>query len=355
MNLHGCAHPEHPLHPEHPDHPAHACRGHVKTAFQRPDRITEPLYVCTVVFNSPRYRSRWRLYEDFARHVAAAPAAVLYTAEVAFGEREFALTECGHPRHLQLRTAHELWLKERALNLLVQRLPADWKYVLIADADVKWVRDDWADEIRHALQHYAIVQPWTHAYDLDPDHQVIAEHRSFAYSILNGAPVELPSVDSYYYGAARGGVMWFHPGYAWAYRRPAWDGIGGLLDIAILGAADAHMAHALGGAVGRTLPKALHPEYRRDITRWAQRADRHIKRNFGYVKGALLHGWHGSKAARRYATRGQILVDTQYNPRTDLVRDAQGLWQLEQASRRHWDLRDQVRRYFAERNEDASA
>jgi hypothetical protein len=46
----------------------------------------------------------------------------LYTAEVAFGERHFEVTEAGNPRHLQLRTTSEIWHKENALNLLIQRL-----------------------------------------------------------------------------------------------------------------------------------------------------------------------------------------------------------------------------------------
>src|SRR5262245_52900444 len=64
--------------------------------FKRPDRITEPLYVATVVFNPIRYRSRWKLYQDFKLMVANS-GAVLYVAEIAFGHREFSITEEGNP------------------------------------------------------------------------------------------------------------------------------------------------------------------------------------------------------------------------------------------------------------------
>src|ERR1700684_2396379 len=90
------------------------------TIFQRPDQLPYPLYVVTTVFNSPRYRSRWRLYEDFAKMVAEA-GAILYTVEVAFGDRAFAVTEASNPRHIQLRTNTELWFKEQAINLGVAR------------------------------------------------------------------------------------------------------------------------------------------------------------------------------------------------------------------------------------------
>src|SRR4051812_49367686 len=99
-----------------------------RASFRRPDQVSAPLYVVTPIFNPVRYRSRWKLYEDFARRVEQA-GAILYTVEVAFGERAFAVTEAGHPRHIQLRTDHELWLKENIINVGVARLPHDWKYV----------------------------------------------------------------------------------------------------------------------------------------------------------------------------------------------------------------------------------
>lgn len=49
--------------------------------FGCPDRISAPLYVVTPVFNSRRFRSRWGLYETFARHVEDA-GALLYTIEL---------------------------------------------------------------------------------------------------------------------------------------------------------------------------------------------------------------------------------------------------------------------------------
>src|SRR4051812_39160506 len=125
--------------------------------FERPDHVHEPLYVVTSVFNAIRYRSRWRLYQDFERMVENS-GAILFTCEVAFGDRDFAVTQPDNPQHLQLRTATELWHKEKSLNLLVERLPSDWAYVSFVDADVVFARGDWANETIHALQHYDVVQ-----------------------------------------------------------------------------------------------------------------------------------------------------------------------------------------------------
>src|SRR5947208_17055710 len=97
----------------------------IRTAFQRPDILSQPLDVLVTVFNSARYRTRWKHYEDFISMAEAAGSAVrVWTVEVAFGEREFAVTDPCNERHLQLRTSTELWHKERSQNLLVQRVIA---------------------------------------------------------------------------------------------------------------------------------------------------------------------------------------------------------------------------------------
>lgn len=318
--------------------------------FQRPDRVTAPLYVLTTVFNNARYRTRYKLYEDFVRFVEESPSAILYTAEIAFGDREFALTDPNNPRHLQLRTSHELWFKENALNLLAQRLPHDWQYVAWLDADIAFVRHDWADETRQALQHYEVVQMFSEAHDLAPSHEFLKMHKSLMACYHAGMNPEegagLPMSD---YPGKPGKIMFWHPGYAWAARRSAWDAMGGLLEFAPLGSADYHMAWSWLGLVERTIDHRFHPEYQRMLSAWGRRADHALRRNIGVVPGAVLHYWHGPKAKRYYETRWHILTETQYNPEEDLVRDAQGLHQL---SQRSIPLRDRLRAYFLRRQED---
>ena|SRR5690349_20860208 len=82
---------------------------------------------------------------------------------------------------------------------------------------------------------------------------------------------------------------------------------------------------------------------------WQRRAEMSIRRDFGYVDGTLLHYWHGPKEARGYDTRYQIAINNRFDPETDLIRDTQGLWQIHPE---RIGLRDDLRRYFARRNED---
>src|SRR6266496_395544 len=106
-------------------------------SFHRPDGISDPLYVITPVFNSPRYRTRWKHYLNFEKHVLQS-GAILFTIEASFGEREEVFVEVVSERHtiIHVRTKHEIWIKENLINLAIQRLPADWKYVAWIDGDI---------------------------------------------------------------------------------------------------------------------------------------------------------------------------------------------------------------------------
>lgn len=326
--------------------------AHRPTLFQRPDQLPYPLYVVTPIFNSQRYRSRWRLYEDFAKRVEES-GAILYTIEAAFGDRAWVVTEPSWEHHIQLRTGHELWLKENLINLAVSRLPQDWKAVAWVDADVRFVRDDWANETLHRLQHVKFLQMWSQFQDLSKNHEIIGENQSFMSVYESGVPRQRVTSGDYPYYGRRGypGA----PGLAWAATRDAWDAVGGLIDWSILGACDWFMAHALVGELDRVIKPDYPTAYTDPMYEWQRRAELGIKRNVGVMDGLALHEWHGPKSQRRYATRDKILVETKFDPATDLKRDWQGLYQLhtEPWNLRQYALRDRVRRYFSERDEDA--
>jgi hypothetical protein len=267
-------------------------------------------------------------------------------------------------KFIQVRTTDELWLKENLINVAVQHLPADWKYVAWVDADVLFAREDWANETVQQLQHYKFVQMWSQYQDLTPGYEVNGITRSFMDCYLNGGtgrPANLPKVQAqatqypYSSGDGRRGYPGA-PGLAWACTRDAWDAVGGLIDFTILGAGDWYMAHALVGRLSLvSRPDAYTPTFGRMMAEWESRALRHIRKNVGVVQGLALHYWHGSKKHRGYRTRDQILVDNEYDPMFDLKRDSQGLYQLsDQHTDRSLRLRDEIRKYFRQRNEDGT-
>jgi hypothetical protein len=302
-----------------------------------------------MISNPEMYKSRYDLYHKFAAELLRHDV-VLITVEVAFGDRHFEVTQAGNPNHVQLRTWDILWAKENALNIGISRLPESAQYIGWIDSDIQFVNMDWVQAGIHALQKYMIIQPWSECIDKGPAGQAMEQHTSFcSLYIKKGRAAVLAGESGAYYGTV--GSTFGHPGYAWLARREALDMIGGLPDWAILGAADHHLALALIGSVGRSNPGGLHTEYTRRLLQLENLCESKIKRDIGYVPGVILHDWHGSKKSRRYKERWKILQDHNFDPATDIVKDTQGLYQL---NANKIGLRDDLRAYFAARDEDGT-
>jgi len=315
------------------------------------------LHVIAVISNPQRWATRYELYQKFAKALTG-PNVKLWTVEAAFGERSHEVTDLHNRQHHQVHIHSEVWHKENLINLglrMLTRQEPNWKYVAWIDADVEFFNSNWVDETIHALQHHRVVQPWSQCIDLGPKNEALQMHHSFCSQYVEHGAEALKAAEKAGYGGTRKVVPahFGHPGYAWAARREAIDGLGGLMDWPILGAADHHMAWAFASDVTQMAPKNLQPSYYRRLAEFQARADRAVKGDLGYIPGTIHHGWHGKKAARKYVERWQVLIDCQFDPDHDIVQDSQGVWQLVVESPRQRKLRDSLRRYFRQRNEDS--
>lgn len=294
------------------------------------------LHVVLPISNPVRYTSRYVLFLDFVERIRAAGIEP-WIVETQQGLRSFAVTESGNPRHVQLRTEEELWIKENMLNIGIRRLPDDWKYVAWIDADIEFQRTDWVEETIHRLQDAHVVQMFQSAIDLGPTGETLSVHKGFVWSYQNNMPL------------SKAYSSW-HSGYAWACTREAYDMMGGLFEYGILGSGDRHMALGLIGYPDLSLNPELHQHYKDVVHRWSARALASIKKDIGYVPGTIIHHWHGKKRNRGYQDRWKVLINTGFDPLSDLWRDAYGLFRLEHD---RIELRDAIRKYFRSRNEDS--
>lgn len=331
----------------------------------------QTLHVATMYSNPQQWPVRRQLFYDFRKRTEASPNVRLYVGEVAFGDRPFEATSADNPRDFQFRTSHELWLKENVLNLVVARVPPSAKYLAYLDGDVVMSRYDWALETVHQLQHYAVVQLFSQFTDVDYRHRPYAVSNSFAYAYSHSITPKVFAQDAASAAspggqrlATAGGYRYTAPapdhpnlpdppkqwwgatGLGWAFRRSAWDTMGGLFDMAILGSADWIMAYGMVGLADGVDYQGC-PAYYQAVKRWQVGAQA-LKANVWYVDNHITHFWHGPKANRFYGVRERILMDNAFDPYIDLKRDAQGLWQLAGNKPK---LRDDIRAYFRARNE----
>jgi hypothetical protein len=317
----------------------------------------QTLHVAACFSNPFRWRTRREICNDFRRHMSQSANVRLHMVELAYGNRPFEVTAgCGDD--IQLRTSSELWHKENLLNLAVRSFPTSWKYGAIIDADFHFTRHDWALEAVHQLQHYDWVQLFSSFTKLSGDdlgvgHRPIGTTNGFAYNYVQRG-YALPA--GFTEGGWRNGPYAGYgsrdvgaPGGAWAFRRSAFDSVGGLLDRCILGSADWFMAFGLVGNPGHfNFVDGYTTHYREYIRAWQERAAK-LERNIGYVDTHAIHHFHGKHAKRGYSTRDAILVTNQYSPVSDVSPDWQGVLQLNAGKPR---LRDEIRRYFLSRTED---
>lgn len=317
------------------------------------NHLLDDFYVIAIMTNPERFKTRPRLFKEFVERMQRY-GAKLFIVEGAYGNREFEVTQKDNPTHIQIRTDSELWHKENLINIGISRLPSNWKYVAWLDGDIDFVRPDWMLETVNELQHHPVVQMFEDAIDLGPNHEILATYKGFASCYKKGGDykrmVSSKNEVNYYYGyySDMPGKYW-HPGYAWAATRDAINVMGGLLDFAMLGAGDHHMACSLIGEGQRSVPKGLHPNYKKMILAWQERALR-LHKNIGFIKGTIYHFWHGKKKDRKYKDRWQILIENVFDPQNHIHKDWQGLYTLYPG---HDRLRDQIREYFQTRNEDS--
>lgn len=307
----------------------------------------DKIHIITFISNPVRYESRYQLFFPFQEHILS-HTPNLWVCEMQTGDRPFVITDPNNPQHLQIRSVEELWHKENGLNLIAARLPLDWKYVCWLDADIKFTRPDWLSECVHQLQIYHVIQMFETATDLGPTGQAINIHRSFMSNYLTkGAPHPGDLADDEEWYMEHG-----HPGYAWACTRHAWDAMGGLYDRSILGSGDRNMAYALIGRVEQSYNEAISESYKRDLKDFERECVEGIKYDIGCMEGNILHAYHGPKQLRGYKSRWEILVDNEYDPDRDIKRDWHGLYQLTNRKPR---LRDDIREYFRQRDEDSKS
>jgi hypothetical protein len=297
------------------------------------------LYVLVPMSNPMRYASRAHLMKPFLDRMKGYGVSVIFV-EATFGDRPFEVASLAEPNHLRLRCDHAIWIKEAMLNVAASAVPASAKGIAWIDGDIDFVRDDWAIETLQQLQHNPVVQVFSHAVDLGPSGEIMQTHKGFAYLYTEHG--QLPH-------EKRDGYSHMHPGYGWAWRPEAWNAVGGMLAGAICGAGDNHMAHGLIGRAEESVPGGMHPNYRKMVVDWGERAWRAVKGDIGYVPGTVHHFFHGQKRDRRYVDRWKILRDHQYDPQSDIIWDRFGMPQL-RADR--VPLKRDLEAYFRSRNED---
>jgi hypothetical protein len=311
----------------------------IKEAITNNDKIEDKLHVIAVISNPCLFARRYILMKEFIQRMALdEPDVILYVVEMAYKKQRFLITDKDNKRHLQIRTEVPLWHKENMVNLGVKYLlPENWKAMAWIDADLDFESSTWASDTLKVLNGSKdIVHLFSHCIDMNHRGEAMQVFTSFGHQYTK----ELPYFKNL--------VNFWHPGYAWACTRKAYDKMGGLYEDAILGSADNIMALSLiQKGVQFGINSESTDDYKRSVFNYQEKV-----KNFrvGYIPGVIRHFYHGSKKNRQYGDRWKILVKYEFSPIKHLTRNEEGI--LVPTEHCPPELLTEIYQYFKERNED---
>ncbi len=294
------------------------------------------IFVILPYFNFCKSNKRTKLFLEFIDRYYNTEGIVLVVVEGKMYGEEFQLPKNLKVKmHLGFSFHNYLWCKENLINLAVKYLPSSWNYIAWIDADITFLNPKWVEMTYRTLQDYDVIQLYDHCLNLGPCGEIIKTDKSFGYMNKIGKQW----TQSHKYG-------FFHPGYAWACTKDAYEKMGGLIEFGILGSGDHHMALALINKVRMSHPHNISESYINCLTEFEIKC-RGLK--LGYVEGTLVHHWHGSIKNRKYVERWQILTQNNYNPRKDITKNGIGVLCYTENGMRFNQL---IKEYFESRNED---
>ena len=310
----------------------------IKYAIANNDPIEEKLNVIAVISNPCLYAKRYILLKEFVKRIEEEETHVnLCIVELAYGDQKFLVTEKGNKNHLQLRTETPIWHKENMVNLGVRYLlPKNYKAFAWIDADIEFESSTWAlDTLKILNGCKDVVQLFSHAVDMSKERMSLNIFNGFGYSFNKKKAYTTKGID------------YWHPGFAWAMTRKAYEKVGGLYDKGVLGSGDNIMAIAFINKGTYTTNNDYCDIYNQSMLDFQVQAS---KLRLGYTPGVIRHHYHGTKENRQYTERWKILMKHKYSPKEHLTYDAVGL--LVPTPAFPAEFKADIMQYFRERKED---
>ena len=309
-----------------------------KMAIANNDPLEEKLNVIIVISNPCLYAKRYILLKEFVKRIEEEEEHVnLFIVELVYGNQKFIITNKNNKNHLQLKTEVPLWHKENMINLGVKYLlPKDYKAFAWIDADIEFDSSTWALDTLKILNGYKdIVQLFSHCIDMDQEKNNL--------NIFNGFGYCFEKQKNY----TTKGTDYWHPGYAWAITRKAYEKTNGLYDKGILGSGDSIIAMSLINKCNSIINVNYHIDYNNSMLNYQNTAS---KLRLGYTPGIIRHHYHGSKANRKYTERWKILMNYKFSPYSHITYDSSGL--IIPTNYFSQEFKDEIYNYFKERKED---
>ena len=316
----------------------HYKSNYIKYAIKNNEPIEEKLNVIIVVSNPCLYIKRYKLLNDFVKRIEDQEEHVnLFIVELIYGKQKYIVTDKNNKNHLQIKTDIPIWHKENMVNLGVKMLlPVDYKAFAWIDADIEFENSTWAlDTLKILNGCKDVVQLFSHCVDLNYDDTTLNTFNGFGYSFTKEKPYTTKGLD------------YWHPGFAWAITRKAYEQCGGLYDKGVLGSGDSIMALSFISKVKNMFNVKYNSDYHVSMVEFQ---DKTKGLRLGYTPGVIRHHYHGTKQNRQYTERWKILMKHSFSPMKHLTYDDKGI--IIPSKDFSEEFKKDIMNYFKERKED---
>jgi hypothetical protein len=310
----------------------------IKYAIKNNEEIEEKLNVIIVISNPCLYKRRYILLKEFVNRIESYETKIeLFIVEMIYNNQQFIVTNKNNKNHLQIKSETPIWHKENMINLGVKKLlPENWKAFAWIDSDIEFENNNWASDTLKILNGCKdVVQLFSHCVDMDNNQLSLNHFSSFGYNFSKG------------HKYITKGLNYWHPGYAWAITRKAYDTIGGIYDKGVLGSGDSVMALSFINSVDKITNNNYSDDYNNSMLLFQNKA-KFLR--LGYTPGVIRHYYHGTKLNRKYTERWKILMKHNYSPIIHLKYDENGI--LVPTDKFTENFKNDILNYFKERKED---
>jgi len=299
---------------------------------------SDAFWVITSYFNFCHFASKRQNYFLFRSRLSELGVNCL-TVECALAGDIFELPNDADI--IRVRTSSVMWQKERLLNIALESLPSNCRFVAWVDSDLLFQNSRWHLESAAALETFGVVQLYEEVVRLPRVGSRFEVSGAMELSFMGGLNSSIKAGTSARLGS---------PGFAWAARKEVLNGCNGFYDACIVGGADRLMAHAWFGdyqaAVVRDIAiDRIWPHFEL----WAKQAHRVARGSVAMVGGAVHHLWHGELLNREYFRRHRQVAELGFDPVVDLTLNHYGCWEWNSHKP---ELHSWLKAYFQERLED---
>lgn len=298
--------------------------------------MDESLYLILPYFNFINYKSGLRNINIFLNNYKKYKNIKLVLVEGIY-DRKNQLADFSDQvyKHIKLDVTDILWIKENLINIGVESLPKNWKFFGWIDRDVEFLNLNWAKACIKKLQYCDLLQPWSECISLDKDNNPYKDpHYKESKKVLSFCYTKSSNSLKFQY--------FTHTGFCWCFNRKFYVKLEKLCDSTIVGGGDSLMNICM-----QQQSENSNFNYLGNILK--EYCFKFKDAKIDYVRGKILHYYHGEIKDRRYKARYDILHKHKFDPSTFLAYDKNGVLIFSEKGK---ILKRPLKKYFKQREED---